>query len=195
MARKADQVVGKSTPHNVSYRIGTSRLPPAIHARLLNYAIATFLLAGGYFSVPLATAATTGQVTITGNVPIACDLLVQQEPGADDIPDISAGHTNRHVATVTETCNSPDGYTVTVTGSNSGDHTGMFVDIVSADSHPFTIRYNGISVPPGGIVTDSTGPAFGAQKNVDITYPADETLTGSVANTYEETLTFTVSAR
>lgn len=96
------------------------------------------------------------------------------------IPDISAGHTNRHVATVTETCNSPDGYTVTVTGSNAGDHTGMFVDIVSSDSHPFTIRYNGISVPPGGIVTD-----IRRTKRFPV----------AVANTYEETLTFTISAR
>jgi hypothetical protein len=161
----------------------------------LTYTVIVLLLGGGYLSAPLATAAPTGQVTITGNVPIACDLLVQQETGADNISDISAGHANRHVATVTETCNSPDGYTVTLTASNSGDHTGMFVDIVSTDSHPFTISYNGISVPPGGIVTDSTTLTFGVQKNVDITYPADETLTGTVANTYEETLTFTISAK
>lgn len=157
--------------------------------------VAVLLLGSGYLSPPFAAAATTGQVTITGNVPIACDLVVQQEPGADNISDISAGHANRHVATVTETCNSPDGYTVTLIGSNSADHSGMFVDIVSADSHPFTIRYNSVSVPPGGLVTDSTAPTTGVQKNVDITYPADETLTGTVANTYEETLTFTISAK
>ena len=159
------------------------------------YTFTALLFGGGYLSVPLAAAATTGQVTISGNVPIACDLLVQQEAGADNIPDISAGHINRHVATVTETCNSPDGYTVTVTGSNSGDHTGMFVDTISTDSHPFTIRYNGVSVPPGGVVTDSTVTTSGVQKKVDIMYPADETLTGTVANTYEETLMFTISAK
>ncbi|MBI3897179.1 MAG: hypothetical protein HY308_02665 [Gammaproteobacteria bacterium] len=162
---------------------------------MFTYVITVLLFGSGYLSVPLATAATTGQVTITGNVPIACDLLVQQETGADNIPDISAGHSNRHVATVTETCNSPDGYTVTLTASNSGDHTGMFVDVISTDSHPFTINYNGISVPPGGLVTDSTLPAFGVQKNVAITYPADETLTGTVTNTYDETLIFTISAK
>lgn len=156
---------------------------------------AAFLLAGSCLSVPLAVAAPTGQVTITGNVPIVCDLLVQQEAGAASIPDISAGHTNRHVATVIETCNSPDGYTVTVTGANSGDHSGMFVDTVSTDSHPFTIHYNGISVSPGGIVTDSIAPAFDVQKRVDITYPADETLIGTVTDSYEETLTFTMTAK
>ena len=195
MTRKIDQVIGKSTPHNVSYSIGTLRFPPSIRACLLSYAIAVFLLAGGYLPIPHAAAATTGQVTITGNVPIACSLLVQQESAADNIPDISAGHANRHVATVTETCNSPDGYTVTLAGTNSGDHTGMFVDFVSTDSHPFTISYNGISVPPGGIVTDSTTLTFGVQKDVNITYPADETLIGTVANTYEETLTFSISAK
>ncbi len=128
-------------------------------------------------------------------MPIACDLEVQQETGAASIPDISAGHANRHIATVTETCNSPDGYTVTLTSANSGDHTGMFVDAVSTDSHPFTIRYDGVTVPPGGVVTDATAPAFGVQKIVDITYPADETLTGTVADTYEETLTFIMSAK
>jgi hypothetical protein len=158
-------------------------------------AAATFLLAGGNLSVSIAAAAPTGQVTITGNVPVTCDLLVQQEADAISIPDISAGHANRHIATVTETCNSPDGYTVTLTGANSGDHTGMFVDRVSTDSHPFTISYDGVAVSPGGIVTDSTTLAFGLQKNVDITYPADETLTGTVADTYEETLTFTISAK
>mgnify|MGYP000551150259 CR=1 FL=1 len=71
----------------------------------------------------------------------------------------------------------------------------MFVDTASTDSHPFTIQYNGVSVPPGGIVTDSTAPAFDVQKSVDITYPADETLTGTVADSYEETLTFTMTAK
>ncbi len=157
--------------------------------------VGVLLLTGGCLFVSPAFAAPTGQVTITGNVPVACDLLVQQEAGASSIPDISAGHVDRHIATVTETCNSPDGYTVTMTGANSGDHTGMFVDNISTDSHPFTVKYNGVSVPPGGVVTDSTLTVFGVQKNVDITYPADETLTGTVADTYEETLTFTIAAK
>lgn len=157
--------------------------------------VAALLLPGNYFWIPLAAAAPTGQVTITGNVPISCDLLVQQETGAASIPDISAGHANRHVATVIETCNSPDGYIVTVIGANSGDHNGMFVDGVSTDSHPFTIHYNGIAISPGGVVTDSIAPAYGVQKNVDISYPADQTLTGAVADSYEETLTFTMTAK
>ncbi len=144
---------------------------------------------------PPADAAPTGQVTITGNVPILCSLDVQQEPGAVSIPDISAGHTNLSVATVTETCNSPDGYTVTVRGVNSGDHTGMFVDSISSDSHPFTVAYDGVAAPAGGVVTNSASTAFNLVKTVDITYPADATLTGTVSDTYEETLVFTITAK
>lgn len=195
MPKKTNHRAGESISNRVSRGIGALHFHRPVSTCNFVCAVAGFLFAGGYLFVPPATAATTGQVTITGNVPIVCDLLVQQEAAADNIPDISAGHTNRHVATVTETCNSPDGYTVTVAGSNSGDHNGMFVDIVSTDSHPFTIRYNGISVPSGGVVTDSTALAFKVQKSVDITYPADETLTGTVANTYEETLIFTISAK
>ena len=142
-----------------------------------------------------AIAATTGQVTITGNVPILCSLEVQQEAGAVSIPDISAGYTSRRIATVTETCNSPDGYTVTMRGVNSGDHTGMFIDSVSSDSHPFTVEYDGVTVGPGGVVTNSASIALNLVKTVDITYPANTTLTGTVSDTYEETLVYTIAAK
>ena len=144
---------------------------------------------------PPAGAAPTGQVTITGSVPIVCSLEVQQDSGAVGIPDISAGYTNRRVATVTETCNSPDGYTVTMRGVNSGDHTGLFVDAVSADSHPFTVAYDGVTAGAGGVVTNSASIALNRVKAVDITYPANTTLTGTVSDTYEETLVFTIAAK
>jgi len=147
-----------------------------------------------FFTIP-AMAATTGQVKITGNVPIACDLEIRQEPGASNITDLSAGHPNLHVATATETCNDPDGYTVTMLGGNSGSHEGKFKDTVSGDEHPFTVTYNSVSVSPGGVVTDSGTVAVNLQKPVHITYPAEPSLTGTVADTYEETLTFTISAK
>lgn len=154
-----------------------------------------YLLVVGCLICLPALAATTGQVTITGNVPILCSLDVQQEAGAVSIADISAGYTNRRVATVTETCNSPDGYTVTMRGVNSSDHTGIFVDSVSSDSHPFTVAYDGVTVGAGGIVTNSASTAFNLVKPVDITYPANTTLTGTISDSYEETLVFTIAAK
>ena len=146
-------------------------------------------------TMSMAMAGTTGEVRVTGSVPILCELSVQQEPGAVNISDISAGHTDRHVATVTESCNSPSGYAVTVSAANTSDHTGKFVDAVSNDTHPFTITYDGVPVNPGGVVTDSPSLTFGAKKSVHVTYPSDPTLTGSIGDTYEETLTFTISAK
>ena len=147
-----------------------------------------------FFTMPVM-AASTGQVKITGSVLIACNLEVAEEPSASNITDISGGHPNLHIATATETCNDPDGYIVTMTGGNSGSHEGKFIDIASGDSHPFTVTYDGVTVAPGGIVTDSSTVAVNLQKPVHITYAADPKLTGTVTDTYEETLTFTISAK
>ncbi|MET0154797.1 MAG: hypothetical protein ABW189_01660 [Rickettsiales bacterium] len=153
------------------------------------------LVCGCYLAGNPVLAAATGSVTITGSVPVACDIVVQTESGATGIADLSLGDTDRLVATVTEDCNDPDGYTVSLAGSNSGNHTGKFVDSVSADELNFTVKYNGVQTASGGVVTDSNAPANAAQKPVRITYAADPTLTGAVGNTYQETLTFSISAK
>lgn len=142
-----------------------------------------------------AGAAQVGTVTVNGAVPIACDVIVTPEAGASNIADISAGDTDRAIATVNENCNDPDGYTVTVVGTNSGNHTGRFVDSISADGHDFTIKYDGNAVPMGGVVTDSNAPGIGLGKTVEISYAANPNLTATTGFTYAETLTFTIAAK
>lgn len=71
------------------------------------------VLAACLFRLP-AYAATTGRITIDGVVPILCSLEVRQDPGAKGIADLPAGHAGRRIATVTETCNRLEGYTVTI---------------------------------------------------------------------------------
>lgn len=139
--------------------------------------------------------ATTGTVTINGMVPAVCAVVVAPEAGALNIADISIGDSNRLVATVTETCNDPDGYTMTVVGTNSTNHTGLFKDTVSNDTHPFTITYNNVAVASGGVVTDANAPGIGLARPVKITYSTDATLTPSAAFTYQEVLTFTIAAK
>ena len=143
----------------------------------------------------LAYSASSGTVTITGTVPSACDITVFTESGAT-IADLTTGATNLHVATVTENCNDPDGYTVTMVGTNSTDHTGLFIDSVSSDTLAFTVTYDSVSVASGGVVTDVNTTSGGdVSKDVDITYSADSSLTASASNTYSETLTFTIAAK
>ena len=140
-----------------------------------------------------AAAATTGSVTINGKVPISCAIVVTPAAGASNIADISAGNTNLLVATVTENCNDPSGYSVSLAGANSGSYTGLFKDSVSAATVAFNVSYAGTSVS-GATVTNVAAPA-NTTKNVQITYAATPNLTGSVGYTYAETLTFTITAK
>lgn len=151
-------------------------------------ALATILL------VPVTTyAATTGQVLITASVPAACAIVVTPAAGAS-IANLTLGATNLKVATVTETCNSPDGYYVEISGAHSGNYTGRFVDSVSGRTQNFAVNYNGSSVNATKI-TDVSAPASNVSKDVNITYPADNTLTATVGATYTETLNFTITAK
>lgn len=163
-----------------------------IFNRILSFSLA---IAAGLVFACKCNAATTGTVTITGMVPAICAVVVTPDAGATNIADISAGDTNRLIATVTETCNDPDGYTMTVVGSHSTNHTGLFVDSVSGASQPFTITYNNVAVPTGGVVTSTSAPGIGVAKPVKITYGANSSLTPSVGYTYSETLTFTIAAK
>lgn len=143
---------------------------------------------------PSVTAARTGEVRITGSVPVSCSLNVQQEAEAVNIPDISVGASNRVVATVTENCNSQSGYRVTMVTANGKNHTGLFIDTASGDKQPFTISYGGTTANQS-VVTDSPSIVSGLQKTVAISYAANPKLAGTTSATYSETITFTIAAR
>lgn len=145
------------------------------------------------FTAGKAVAAQQGTVTLTGAVPMVCDITVTSEAGASNIDDISAGDTDRVIATVNENCNDPDGYTVTVAGTNSGDHTGIFRE-PGGDEHPFSLKYDGSPVS-AGMVTDADAPGINLDKQVMITYGTDPTLVPTAGFDYTETLTFTVASK
>ncbi len=150
--------------------------------------------AGAMVILPAAAkAASAGSVTITGKVPVSCNIAVAAASGASNIADISQGGTNLLVATVTENCNDPSGYSVTLAGTNSASYTGLFKDSVSNATQAFTVTYNGSTVS-SATLTDVAAPANVA-KDVRITYAANPNLTGSVGYTYAETLTFSITAK
>lgn len=159
--------------------------------RFIVSAAALLLLSAG-----AANAAQTGTVTLSGKVPEACNIIVTTEAGATSIADISAGDTDRVIATVNESCNDTSGYTVTVRGSHSGDHTGLFRDSAgSGGEHPFSITYDDDAVAMGGVVTDVNAAGINLNKQVKISYGADPSLPPSSGFTYGETLTFTIAAK
>lgn len=160
--------------------------------RVLSFLATLVLLC---FSTGNAMSAQVGTVTVNGAVPISCNVTVTPTANASNIADISLGDTDRTIATVNENCNDPSGYTVGVVGTHSGNHTGKFVDSVSAASHPFTITYSGVAVPSGGVVTNVNVPGINLDKTVKISYNSDPGLTATTGFTYAETLTFTIAAK
>jgi hypothetical protein len=146
-----------------------------------------------FCSLNAAEAALQGTVTLTGAVPMACNIIVTAETGASNIDDISIGDTDRVIATVNENCNDPDGYTVTVAGTNSGNHTGVFRE-PGGDEHPFNLKYGGNAVS-SGTVTNANAPGINLDKQVSISYGTDPTLTPTAGYHYTETLTFTVASK
>lgn len=108
------------------------------------------------------------------------------------IEDISIGCQNRAVGNVVEDSAEPNGYIVTVSGLNSKDHTGLFVDSKTGASHPFAISYDGKLVIES-VITNSDSPTKEpVSKEVAITLPENLQL---LAGVYSETLRFTIIAK
>ncbi|MBI1309304.1 MAG: hypothetical protein GC129_05600 [Proteobacteria bacterium] len=163
-----------------------------MHSFISFRSVASLTLAA--LSIPVfCHAASTGQVTIVASVPSTCNITVTPQAGAT-IANLTLGATNLQVATVNESCNAPAGYTVTMVGTNSTDYTGKFVDSGSSSTRTFTVRYGGNTLN-STLVTDVNSPNTSVDKNVDITYPADTTLTASSGATYAETLNFTITSK
>jgi hypothetical protein len=160
--------------------------PQFLHPLLLAAAAPALLLGGNIH------AASTGNVTLTATVPVACNLTVTPAVGAT-ISNLTTGATNLLVATVAEVCNAPNGYTVDVAATNSGSYTGLFRDTVSNDSQAFSINYNGSNLT-GARVTNVNVPGT-STKDVRISYPSNANLTATTGPTYTETLGFTITAK
>ena len=141
-----------------------------------------------------AHAANSGNLDLQGTVAAVCDILVTADPGASSL-NLGAAATDLFVASVNETCNGPIGYTVTVQSANSSSLEPLGS---SPDSVPFTFKYDGsaANLSGGGAVTITnanlpTGAA-GVDKSVEISYANPGFI---AADTYTDTLTFTIAAK
>lgn len=134
----------------------------------------------------------SGSITLTAAVPVNCSISVTEN--TTNIENLSLGQTNLQIGSITENCNDPDGYSVTIEGSNSSSHTGKFIDTISGAQQSFTLAYNNQTVS-SSIITNSNGASSPDPKAVTISFPPNPNLTGSVSNTYTETLTFTITAK
>ena len=151
------------------------------------------LLIGLSLQSGTAHAQATGDLDLQGIVASSCSVTVSPVVGVADALDLSAAATNVNVASVNETCNDPDGYTVTAVSANAS--TLMPVG-ASSDSVAFTINYGGAAADLSGTtpvtdVTTNTG-STGVDKTVDISYANPGFI---AADTYQDTITFTIAAK
>lgn len=154
------------------------------------------ILAGLALGLPaMAQASSTGSITIYGTVPLTCSIAVTQLGATAGSPlDLTNNYTDQAIATVAETCNRHAGYVVTVETAN-GSASGRLVGGVSSDSLSYSLKYNGSNVGfSGGIatVTDANAKANNVVRNVTLSLTGDGTL---AADTYTDSLTFTITAK
>lgn len=155
----------------------------------ISLGVVCFCMAEGW-----AASSPTGDVTIRAQVPLDCNIAIEDKPGTL-IDDLSAGATNLLVAEVTEVCNDPDGYVVSVESGRTGLHKGEFFEPTLSATHEFDIYYNGTLVDMDKIGREETSVTTGTISPVTITYLEDRTLPATAAHTYVETLVFTIAPK
>lgn len=136
-------------------------------------------------------AATSGELLLRGNVPSVLSIVVTPETTATALPlDTTQGELK--VATVTESCNSPDGYTVSIVSQNGSN---LIHENNSNSYIAYTLKYGSTQMD-----LTSSGDSYVAsnylgtyERDVHISYTG--TPLGSLfEGNYSDTLTFTITA-
>jgi spore coat protein U-like protein len=145
------------------------------------------VLAVALFAAGSAQAAgpTSGQIIIRGTVGAICVIGVVDY--ATNL-DLVAGENDRAVGQVNETCNNPDGYSV----SFSSTEGGMMVGPLGAQS---AYRVNYDTIADTSLATDAEivrpDPQWGAQHELTVNVDGQSELP---AGEYQDTVTVTISA-
>jgi hypothetical protein len=154
--------------------------------------VALFVLA-----VALPTFAASATLDLQGVVAQKLEIAVTPDAAASSLVlDADNSVDGVVVASVKETSNSRTGYTVTVSSLYTGNLQGQ-----DDSSHKisYTISYDGTTYPVSSpaTVVDTTGKTQrnGNPKAVKIFYDGTFSGEGPYADTYKDTLTFTIAAK
>lgn len=144
----------------------------------------------------------SAEIQITGMVPDETSLEVGSSASGfsimgaqNEIQDLSAGATKKVVGTISEKSRNRNGYTVSMVGVNSGNHTGLFVDEDSGAKLPFTVFYDGVEVTDTVVINSNKRAKRAIEREISISFEADSSLPSSNGYSYKETLQFTISAK
>jgi spore coat protein U-like protein len=148
----------------------------------LSALVAALLVAG---SAHAAVGATSGQIIIRGTVGSICEIGVV-DYGTN--LNLTAGETNRPVGQVTETCNDPDGYSVSFASEEGGKMVGP-LDAESA----YRINYDTLSSHSlaSDAVIDRPDPKWNKKHDLTVNVQGQTELP---AGEYRDTVTVTIAA-
>lgn len=149
-------------------------------------------------------AATTGAVTPKGTVPAILEVSVTPTVGFDNL-DLTVAAVDLEIAQVNERTNNKGGYTVTVDSTNgvadslaSGRFISSTDPVSNTDTLDYTLKYGGTTATlanGSGTVTDATGKTTGTGVTNSVQISYDGSGSFLTADSYEDTLTFTIAAK
>lgn len=150
------------------------------------------------------TGATTATLTLQGEVPARISIEVVAADVAADL-DLTTDQSDLEVATATETSNVRSGYTVTLASANGGRLLGQNINTAGSsnagavENVPYTISYSGsVHDLSNGTATLTDVSARNIAGGNVRTVPVLLSYTGDAnlgADTYQDTLTFTITAK
>lgn len=141
------------------------------------------------------SAATTGQLTLTGVIPEVLALSVSPEAISSNL-DLTSTQSDLLVAVVNEVSNSNSGYKITISSLNDGNLklSGGSVTIpytLTYDNLPVTL--SGSSVAPIEVKSEAVSGIYNHNSPIEISYTgaaSEDTIAGS----YSDILTFEISS-
>ena len=169
--------------------------------RTITILIVLMMTAGAAFA---QVGPTTATLLLQGEVAARVSIAVEAEDVAESL-DLATDQDDLMVATVTEISNVRAGYTVTLSSANEGRLVGLNAntagtsDTGDVENVPYTIGYNGADHDlAAGTATITDVSARNVQGNNVTTVPVLLSYTGDPdlgADTYQDTLTFTIIAK
>lgn len=153
--------------------------------RLLVRAVAALLLSTTAL-MPAAVLAqnASGTMSLRGSMPMSCAIAVQD---LGVTWNLTAGESSKTVGSVTENCNSGNGYSISLASANGGKLKSGSNEIsysVDYDSNAGTLTSQ--------MVVQRANAQFGKKSDLKVTVP----ISGQhVAGDYADTITVTIAAR
>lgn len=141
-------------------------------------------MTGAVFGSWAAYAGEVAQIRLEAVVPAHCVIEVTRHNVS---LDLTAGFDQARVATISESCNSLSGYTLTFNSASKG------VLVRGGDAVHYDAHYGGKAMALGApAVLPRTGPAFAVRHDFAVSAPA---VSGLPSGVYQDTVTITIAAR